>query len=102
MARSLPFLKQDINNIPKVAKIPTDTKLGTVNGNQNNEDDYSSKPVTNGSPGFDYSGNHLIKKRSLANLTNLRWDLIREAKFGGHGFNYTEARQKVCEQNEGM
>lgn len=97
MARSLPFLKQDINNIPKVAKIPTDTKLGINNDFVPSNVD---KGMNNGN--YDYSGNHVIKKRSLANFTNLRWDLLREAKLGGHGFNYTEARQKVCEQNDGM
>uniref|UniRef100_T1KGC5 Spaetzle domain-containing protein n=1 Tax=Tetranychus urticae TaxID=32264 RepID=T1KGC5_TETUR len=97
LARSLPFLKQDINNIPKVAKIPTDTKLGINNDFVPSNVD---KGMNNGN--YDYSGNHVIKKRSLANFTNLRWDLLREAKLGGHGFNYTEARQKVCEQNDGM
>ncbi|XP_074601857.1 spaetzle domain-containing protein 6 [Brevipalpus obovatus] len=131
LARSLPFLKQDISNIPKVAKLPSpesntidhqvdghqlpvassyvnrennkfDFHNTNNNNNNNNHNDNLQTPSHQPPIHIHSPHHHIIQKRSLANLTSrFRAEIMRREGFP-FGMNLTEARQKVCEQNEGM
>ncbi|RWS09747.1 hypothetical protein B4U79_08883 [Dinothrombium tinctorium] len=69
LAQTLPFLKNDINNIPKVAKL---------------------SPAS-------FSNNHHLQRRSTDNTSsNFKSSFLQSM------FNFTEARQKVCEHKDGI
>lgn len=89
LARSLPFLKDDIDSIPKVVKL---SKPEPVNP------DHSSSY-------YDYAH---VKKRSVgeppaaAATGFFRRRSGKNQLFPGNNWNLTEARQKACEQKDGL
>lgn len=90
LAKSLPFLKQDINNIPKVAKLTSNLPIES-----SNFDNIFS---------LNYQNNHLLSKRStnvIAKTKQNQTKVNKEYKLYS-GLNLTETRQKLCEQNDGM
>lgn len=108
LARSLPFLKQDISNIPKVAKLPTESNLDADSLTQsfttknNKHDAFHSNPASLQAVASHLHHHHFLHKRSLQNLTKFRNHFYRRDAGFPFGMNLTEARQKVCEQNDGM
>jgi len=76
LSRSLPFLKDDIDSIPKVVKLTKPERSSHMNPDPNQ---------------YDYV--HSKKKRSVEAKSGL---------FGGNNWNLTEARQKACEQKDGL
>jgi hypothetical protein len=89
LARSLPFLKDDMDSIPKVVKLSKPER----------EPQNSDLP----SSAYDYA--HHVKKRSVGESSPGTFWRRRSAKsqlFPGNNWNLTEGRQKACEQKDGM
>ena len=105
LAKSLPYLKEDMDSIPKVVKISKQEKVVPPTPAQLPSDLAGY---------YDYS--HVLrKKRSLAasggggGEVNHQQQQVNQAKASPRGlfssvnnWNLTLARQKACEQKDGM
>ena len=87
LARALPFLKDDMDSIPKVVKLTKPDRSSSSRAL--NPDPFPSH--------FDYIH---VKKRSIPEAKNSGG--VGGGIFSGNNWNLTEARQKACEQKDGL
>ena len=91
LARSLPFLKDDIDSIPKVVKLSKPEREPQATSHLS-------------SSYYDYAH---VKKRSVAEPPSSAaaafWRRSAKSQLSGsNNWNLTEGRQKACEQKDGL
>ena len=100
LARSLPFLKEDLDNIPKVVKLakPIHQRLHHQQQQQQQHVRQQQQQQQLQSPYYEYEH---VKRRSARDvqgqLLKGRGNLLNSADG-----NLTESRTKGCEQKDGM
>ena len=118
LAKALPYLKEDMDSIPKVVKLskvpdapkvdplihPSQSSHGHISPPNHHAQSHPHHVMANGgmslqTPAAYYDYQH-VKKRSVRETEKQMRGLL--GGFSGNNWNLTEARQKACEQKDGM